>query len=262
MSPRQAATRHDPTAERFLKAATQLMDAYLDDQPSQERPARLRSIHFPAALDWLRTEDVVRTAAAEGGAGASRKAFFNRWPTREEFLPDAVVYALVRDKVPEDPNEQAKQVPGTAAAPVPFSHEVVRIADGLLASLQRHPRSYLTLHIGPLLAQHPSLWEALKPAMDSGIQAWADGYAALLPDLGLVLRPGWTPYRLSLALQAALDGFLLRYRIMPEEYSTSRWEGVGIFADTVIALVLGVVDTDRSGISGSEALDKLLEPGT
>jgi AcrR family transcriptional regulator len=261
MSPRPAASRHDPTAQRFLRAATQLIDAYLDDQPSQARPARLRSIHFPAALDWLRTEDVIRMAAAEEGAGASRKAFFNRWPTREEFLPDAVVYALVYDEVPEAPNEQAKQVPDTAEAPVPFSQEVIRIADGLLASLQRHPRSYLTLHIGPLLAQHPSLWEALLPAMRSGILAWAEGYAALLPDLGLVLRPGWTPHRLSLALQANLDGFLLRYRILPDDYPTSRWEGAGIFADTVTALILGVIDTDRSGISAREALDKLVGPG-
>ena len=234
------------------------MDAYLDDQPGEERPARLRSIRFPAALEWLRTEDVIRTAAARASAGASRKAFFNRWPTREEFLPDAVVYALVYDEVPEPPNEQAKQVPATAAAPVPFSQEVIRIADGLLESLQRHPRSYLTLHIGPLLAQHPSIWQAVMPAMRGGILAWEEGYAALLADLGLVLRPGWTPHRLSLALQATLDGFLLRYRVMPEDYPTSRWEGAGIFADTVLAVILGVIDTDRSGTNGREALDSLI----
>ena len=258
MSPRPAASRHDATARQFLRAATQLIDAYLADRPSEALPARLRAIRFPAALDWLRTEDVIRTAAAEGSPGASRKAFFNRWPTREEFLPDAVVYALVYDQVPEAPNEQAGQVPGAAAGPVPFSQEVIRIADGLLASLQRHPRSYLTLHIGPLLSQHPSLWDALMPAMRSGVQAWADGYAALLTDLGVVLRPGWTPHRLSLALQAALDGFLLRYRIMPDDYPTSRWCGAGLFADTVLAILLGVVDTDRSGASAREALDRLI----
>jgi hypothetical protein len=260
MSPRPAASRHDATALQFLKAATQLIDAYLDDQAGDTRPTRLRSIRFPAALEWLRTEDVIRMAAAGSGAGPSRKAFFNRWPTREEFLPDAVVYALVDDQVPEPPNEQAREVPGTAASPAPFSQEVIRIADGLLASLQRHPRSYLTLHIGPLLAQHPSLWEALKPAMRNGIQVWADGYAAVLADLGLVMRPGWTPHRLSLALQAALDGFLLRYRIMPEDYPTSSWEGAGIFADTVIAMILGVIDADRSGTDGRQALDRLVGP--
>jgi len=270
LSPRPAVSRHDATARQFLKAATQLIDAYLDDQTGEERPARLRSIHFPAALEWLRTEDVIRMAAgaagaagegaegAEGRTGPSRKAFFNRWRTREEFLPDALVYALAEEEVDEAPNEQARQVPEAATAPVPLSQEVIRIADGLLESLQRHPRSYLTLHIGPLLTQHPALWEALMPAMRAGIQAWADGYAAVLPELGVALRPGWTPHRLSLALQAALDGFLLRYRIMPDDYQSARWEGAGIFADTVLALLLGVVDVDGTGTDGREALDRLI----
>jgi hypothetical protein len=76
----------------------------------------------------------------------------------------------------------------------------------------------------------------------------------LLADLGLILWPGWTPHWLSLALQAALDGFLLRYRIMPDDYPTSRWEGAGIVADTVLAVIFGVIDTDRSGTNGREAL--------
>jgi hypothetical protein len=44
MSPRPAPSRHDATAQQFLKAAVQLIDAYLDDQPLHARPARLRSI--------------------------------------------------------------------------------------------------------------------------------------------------------------------------------------------------------------------------
>jgi hypothetical protein len=62
----------------------------------------------------------------------------------------------------------------------------------------------------------------------------------------------------ALALQATLDGFLLRYRIMPEDYPSSRWEGAGIFADTVLAVILGVIDTDRSGTSSRKALDKIV----
>jgi hypothetical protein len=113
------------------------------------------------------------------------------------------------------------------------------------------------MHIGPLLPQHPRLWQALVPEMREGTRSWADGYAILLADLGLVLRPGWTPERLSLALQAALDGFLLRYRVQPEDFAESRWEGVGLFADTVIALVLGVIDADRTGLTGRAVLDQL-----
>ncbi len=262
MSPRPAPSRHDAIAQGFLRAATRLIDAYLDDQPPDTRPARLRSIRFPAALDWLRTEDVIRLAATDGADGASRKAFFNRWPTRQEFLPDALVYALVYEEIPEDPKEQARRMPDDAAAAAPFSEAVLRISDDLLDSLRRHPRSYLTLHIGPLLAQHPALWEALLPSMREGIQVWADGYAALLTDLGLVLRPEWTPHRLALALQAALDGFLLRYRIQPDDYLTSRWEGAGIFADTVLAMVLGVIDAERTGEDGRTTLDRLVaRPG-
>ena len=258
MSPRQAPSRHDATAQHFLKSAVRLIDAYLDDKGQDVQPPRLRAIRFPAALDWLRTEDVIRFAAAPGEPGVSRKAFFNRWSTREEFLADALVYALVYDELPEHPNEQGRQMPATATAAPALSDAVVSICDGLLDSLQRHPRSYLTLHIGPLLPQHPQLWEAILPAMRQGIQVWADGYTTLVADLGLVMRPGWTPHRLSLALQAALDGFLLRYRVQPADYAQSRWEGAGLFADTVVAIVLGVIDADRSGRSGRAVLDELV----
>ena len=260
MSPRPAPSRHDATARQFLKAAVQLIDAYLDDQPLHSRPARLKSIRFPAALDWLRTEDVIRLAAADANSGVSRKAFFNRWPTRDEFLPDALVYALVYDEVPDDPKNLAKQMPPEAAAAPSLSDAVRDIADGVLDSLRLHPRSYLTLHIGPLLPQHPALWQALIPSMQDGNQAWADGFATLIDDLGLTLRPGWTAHRLALALQAALDGFLLRYRIQPDDFAESRWEGAGIFADTVIAIVLGIVDAERTGESGRAVLDKLAAP--
>lgn len=243
-----------------MQAALQLIDAYLHDDSGRERPARLRAIRFPAALDWLRTEDVIRLAAARQTAGTSRKAFFNRWPTREEFLRDALVYALISEVAPGDPLEQARQMPAdaTAAAETSFSDAVLRISDQLLDSLRGHPRSYLTLHLGPLLPQHPRLWEAVLPAMREGSQVWADGYAALLADLGLVLRPEWTPQRLALALQAALDGFVLRFRIQPDDYMASRWEGASIFADTILALILGVLDHERTGETGRIILDRLV----
>jgi hypothetical protein len=257
MSPMPAPTRHDGTAQQFLRAGCQLIDAYLDDRPSSARPARLRSIHFPASFDWLRTEDVIRLAGAEGAAGASRKAFFNRWPTRGDFLPDALVYALAYDEGARVPYEQAEHIPAAASSPGPFSREVVRLADGLLETLSRYPRSYLTLHIGPLLTQHPDIWEALLPAMRKSIDTWSEGYAYLLTELGLVLRPGWTPHRLGLAIQALTDGFLLRYRIMPADYPTSTWEGAGLFADTVIALIVGVIDADKTGQSCPDLLDRM-----
>jgi AcrR family transcriptional regulator len=251
-------TRHDDTAEGFLLAALELIDAYLRDEPGQERPARLKAIRFPAALDWLRTEDVIRLAARRRQTGTSRKAFFNRWPSREEFLRDALVYALVSQVAPGEPLQQARQMPADASTASSFSDAVLRISDALLDSLRCHPRSYLTLHLGPLLPQHPRLWDAVLPAMREGSRVWADGYAALLTDLGLVLRPEWTPQRLALALQAALDGFMLRFRIQPDDYQAERSQDASIFADTILALVLGVLDHERTGEDGRIILDRLV----
>jgi AcrR family transcriptional regulator len=255
--PRPPASRDDATAKRFLRAAAYLIDAYLD-RPREEQPPRLKTIHFPAALDWLDVEDVIRLAAAQGGNGVSRHAFYKRWPSRDDFLPEAVVYALLTDEDFEDSSKRAEEVPAVAAAEASFSSEIIRISTELLESLQRDPRNYLTLHIGPLLPQHPLLWEKLLPEMQRMIQAWADGYAALLTAFGLTLRPGWTPHRVALALQAMLDGFVLRYRILPDDYQPATAEEVGIFADTVTAFVLGVIDADRSGVSVQAAVDALV----
>lgn len=257
MSPRPQASRDDATAERFLKAAVQLIDAYLADGPFDAlTPARLRSIRFPAALDWLRTEDVIRLAATAGEDGTSRKAFFNRWPTREAFLPDALIYALAHEGA-ADVTDQAGQAP-TAAHAAPLSEEISRVAGGVLDSLLKRPRGYLTLHIGPLLPQHPVLWDALLPGMRRAIRTWADGYATFLTEARLVLRPEWTPYRAALVLQAMLDGFLLRCRVQPDDYLAAQAEEATLFADAVIAFILGAVDVGRSDATGREALDRLV----
>lgn len=52
--------------------------------------------------------------------------------------------------------------------------------------------------------------------------------------------------RVGLVFQAMLDGFLLRSRIQPDEMEACRWEQASLFADTVVAFTLGVIDADRS----------------
>ena len=202
---------------------------------------------------------MIRLAAVKGSEGASHKAFFNRWPTKNEFLPDAVVYALLREHEADDPQEYIDQVPDVAHQLASFSEAVIDITDGLLAALLRHPRSYLVLHLGPLLPHHPELWKALLPEIRGAIQAWAAGYTQLVDGLGLVLRPEWSVERVSLVLQAMLDGFVLRYRVQPDDYPTSHYEGISIFADAVIAFILGIMDWEKTGVAGRVVLDGLVE---
>jgi hypothetical protein len=256
--PRPVPSRHDATAQQFLVAAAELIDAFLQVGPIRpEQSARLRHIRFPSALDWLRLEDVIWLGGRTAGG---RKEFFNRWTDREQFLSDALVYALLRDYEADDPRAHVERLPTIPGAAVPVSELVIGIADGLLAALVRHPRSYLVLHLGPLLPRHPRLWTALTPETCTVADVWGGMYARLVRELDLVMRPEWTMTRVSLVLQAMLDGFVLRYRLQPDDYPTSRWAGASVFADAVIAFLVGAVDWDLTGQPGRTALDRLVGP--
>jgi hypothetical protein len=259
--PRSAPSRDDAKAQEFLLAAAELIDTYLQPGPiDPDQSARLSHISFPSALDWLRTEDVIRLASTRGRSGTNRKEFYSRWATREDFLPDAVVYALLREYDADDPQRYVEQLPAIPMMEQPVSSTIIDAADGLLAALVRHPRSYLMLHLGPLLPHHPRLWDALLPGTRAATNAWIDVYQQVVSGLDLIMRPEWTTRRVSFVLQAMLDGFVLRYRLHPKDYPTSRWAGASIFADAIIAFMLGAVDWDLTGQPGRAVLDTFLRP--
>ena len=246
MAMRTIPSRHDTTAMQFLAVAADLIEAYLQPEPDGVAQAnRLRHITFPAALEWLRVEDVIRLAPS-WGPGTGRRAFFSRWPTRAEFLPDAVVYTLLREY----------ETPVLAAA-APLSQQVINAADDLLGGLVRNPRSFLILHLGPLLPRQPQLAGALAPASRAATSVWLGLYRRLAHGLDLVMRPEWTFKRMSLVLQAMLDGFVLRHRTHPGETAGYRWKGASVLADAIIAFLLGAVDWDLTGEPGRDALDLL-----
>ncbi|HEY0450796.1 hypothetical protein [Actinophytocola sp.] len=234
--------------------AADLLDAYLQAEPiSPAQNRRLRHVRFPAVLDWLHTEDVIRLAPSWVGQAASRRAFFSRWPTRADFLPDAVVYTLLREN-------DAAHIPAAREPYESVSRVVIGAADELLADLVRHPRSYLILHLGPLLPRHPPLAGALLPGSRAATRVWLGIYRRLADGLDLVMRPEWTFKRMSLVLQAMLDGFVLRHRVQPDDHATYRWKGASILADAIIAFLLGAVDWNLTGQPGRTALDQLTRP--
>jgi hypothetical protein len=251
MSPRPAPTRGDETARRFLDAAAQLIDAMFVSSVD-DRPPRLRSLDFPAALEWLRIEDVVRLTE-----GASRKAFHNRWETKDTFIRDAVIHTILyRDQPGSDPTSTDQQTFADAvrAAQGSLSRITAMMADGMLNALLQHPRSFLLMHIGPVLAQHPGLHDEILHRLYETRRPWYEGYGYLLTTLGLRLRPGWTIDRVGMSITAMLDGFLLRSRLHPAEMQALRWENASLFADTIMAFSLGIVDTG-TGLSARAALD-------
>lgn len=229
------------------------MDAYLQAEPiGPDQSQRLGHISFPTALDWLRTDDVIRLAPSWNGEAARRRAFFSRWPTRGDFVADAVVYALLREQpgIPEIPRPRDSE-------DTSMSQLIANVTDELLTSLVQHPRSYLVLHLGPLLPRHPQLAKALAPSSRAATRAWLRLYHSLADQHDLVLRPEWTFKRLLSVLQAMVDGFVLRYRMRPGGHPRHSWKEANILADAVVALLLGAVDWDLSGQSGRAALDAL-----
>jgi len=251
------ASRHDHTAHRFLRAAAELIDASLAPS-TQARPARLRSLDFPAALHWVRVDDVVHIAAASAGTGVSRKAFHNRWATKDEFVRDAVLYTLqYADDPAVDPDTFVRMLPELATGS--FARGLCHVADSLLTHLESHPRSYLLLHLGPVIGQHPYLDQAVQQSIRKTREAWHVGYLDVLTRMGARPRPGWPIERIELALQAMLDGFLVRGRLQPTEMRDATWDGASLFADTVIAFTIGVVEPAGEDSTGSRVmLDRLL----
>ena len=253
MTPRPPAARDDVSAGYFLDAAAELIDAMFDDT-IRERPHRLRGIHFPAALEWMRVSDVVGLAQERHGDGASEKAFRNRWPDRNTFVKAAIIHTMLYRDAPEsNPALQVANLPATGDS---LAVSVTELCDGLLQSLQARPRSFLLHHIGPLLDRYPDLRTAIIEDIVRTREPWLEGYAVLLAALRLQLRPGWTIERVGLALQAMLDGFLFRARVQPEEMDAARTAEASLFAETVLAFLVGVLDIHASHKSTHTALDQ------
>lgn len=256
VTPRAAATRHDQTADGFLRAAAELIDAALSVDTAS-LPPRLRSIRFPAALEWMRIEDVIRVTRAQDQAG-SKKAFTNRWPTRDEFIRDALVYAILYRDWPS--NATPETTPKTLLGDVyttSLSTDVLRTADAILESLLSHPRSYLLMHVGPMLPRHPEIHTLFTEDARHLQDRWASGFLELILRLGCTLRPEWTTEKMTVALHMMLDGYLLRYRIDPERLRAARWESASLFAQMVVTFVAGCLNTSDQPLTAADWLDTL-----
>src|SRR4051794_20219686 len=147
MSPRPSPSRHDATACRFLDTAAQLIDAMFVGSEG-DRPPRLRHLDFPAALEWLRVDDVIRLAQGTG-QGLSKKAFHNRWQHKDEFVRDAVIHTMLyRDDPDANPRGiYAEDLVARARVGGRFTDAAIPMVDSMLAALLAHPRSFLLLHI-------------------------------------------------------------------------------------------------------------------
>lgn len=238
----------------YLNAAARLIDASLTTD-SDTRPSRLRSLHYPAALDWIRIEDVLRLAN-ESGRSASKRALINRWQSKDDFIRDAVIHALLyRDNPAGDPVEAVPSLQVIAESES-FSAGVSAVIDNLVDILVSHPRSFLLAHIAPLLPRHPQLARDVLQGSETSQTAWSETYQTLLAAMDLGLRPDWTLERLTLAIQLVLDGTIVRSRVQADSVLPSRWATASLYADTVLAIISGALDPEQDGLPMRDWLDQ------
>ena len=249
---RSKPSRQDIFAHQLLEAAADLIDEHLRDTPHVSGPHK--SDLFPVALEWLALEDVRDRVKADYSKGASKKAFEKRWNTRNEFLADAVVHAMRRSNA----NAQAEQAPATVLAQPTPSASIALIADSLLTDFVSKARSYLIPHLGPMLPQHPTLWEVMLKVFRDDLKNWVSAYEFVMNKYGLIFRPEWDAERAAYAIQCTFDGFVLRYRIQRDDYRQAERDGISAFADGLIAFMYGIVDWERTGETCRSAMDQLV----
>lgn len=252
MSPRPAPSTHDDLAVQFLQAGARLVDALLSPDPG-ELPARLRTLHFPAPLGWIRVEDVLREVK-QGGGSVSAKAFWNRWPDKDSFLVDLATYAITEVDAGGDSTPRTHEMrPGMLTSTLTFSERIAALTSSVMQELLGRPRSFLLVHLAAVVHHAPRLAEPLRRAIMADNQAWIDFYESAATSVGLRWRPGWDAPHVQLVLKALLDGLLIGHRVtrLPGD---EPWDPARVFSDGVTALFSAVVDLD-DGRTPARVLD-------
>lgn len=254
--PRPEPSAEDETAHAFLRAGAQMIDAMLTVD-ADTRPARVRSFPYPPPVDWIRVEDVVRLAELEGGEKPSRKAFRNRWASKDDFARDLVVFALLWKDLPAGPDDGAQELRRLLRDDsIPMSERITRATDQPIEFLRRTPRSLLMAHLVPVLASTPDLLDEIVAADLEQQRAWVRAYEEARAAFHAQWRPGWDSAKFVLCIQALLDGLLVRSRLQPNGLSEDEvWDIAESYSSAALALLIGAIDVDGQGLSVPEVVD-------
>ncbi|HEV7949598.1 MAG TPA: hypothetical protein VGP24_07520 [Glaciihabitans sp.] len=203
----------------------------------------------------MRIEDVVAVARHSQNPTASKKALVNRWPTRDEFICDAIIHTMLyRDRPEDEALAEGPQVHHLLQAEN-VSSGVIKLVDSFTEELLSHPRTYLLAHIAPLLPRHPDLAAKVVEGARGAQLVWTSRFPLFIEHLGCRFRPEWPANRVTLSLQVLLDGFVIRSRVDPEAVQAARWESASLLADTVIAFLIGILDLPGTEQSARAWLD-------
>lgn len=214
-------------------------------------PPRLRALHFPAPLDWIRVEDVIREARLDQPA-ISAKAFWNRWPDKDSFLVDVGRVAFSDDPVPHTMALREVLVDADAS----LSERIQQLTTTVMTELLARPRSYMLGFLAPIMHASPTLQRTIQDSTDADVAGWTAFYQAVTTATGLSWRPGWDAGRCQVVVQSLIDGLLIRHRLVQELPDGSSWDPISTFTDAVMALFASALDLAGDGRTAAQVLDE------
>jgi hypothetical protein len=254
MSPRPVPHRDDETAATFLDAGAALIDAMLSPDRSGPLPPRIRQLHYPAPLEWIRIEDVLRIAG--GPVQASRKAFYNRWPTKDDYIRDCFLHALLYRDKGGSPLTAIDQLLGWFTnTSIPLTTRLRGVAAGIAAGLLNDPRSYLLSHAAAMVNEDPETARLVAESAASARDMWRTAYRAVLEGADLTLRPGWTIDSLIMVVQMLIDGMVTEHRISWSDDGHDVPTLSATLGDAFVAILGSVIDFEKMG----ETMDTWIE---
>jgi hypothetical protein len=246
MSPRPVPHKDDPTASAFLDAGAALIDAMLEADRSGAVPQRLRQLHYPAPLEWIRIEDVLKLVG--GSAAAGRKAFYNRWPTKDDYIRDCLIHALLyRDRGGKPLADIALLQAYLTDTSMPLPLRVRGVAWGIAAGLLDDPRASLLSHAAVMVHHDPETADVVIEASARERETWHTAYQAVLDGAGLALRPGWTIDGLIVIVQMLIDGMVMSHRVGVSETARDNRALAGALGDALVAILGSAIDWEQDG---------------
>jgi hypothetical protein len=247
MSPRPVPHKDDSTAAAFLNAGAALIDAMLEADHSGAVLPRLRQLHYPAPLEWIRIEDL---RIVGGSAATGRKAFYNRWPTKDDYIRDCLIHALLyRDRDGKPLADIALPQAYMADTTLPLPLRVRGVAWGIAAGLLDDPSASLLSHAAVMVHHDPKTAEVVIEASAREPDTWRAAYRAVLDGGGLVLRPGWTIDGLIVIVQMLIDGMVISHRVGVSETARDKVALASALGDALVAILGSAIDWEQDGAS-------------
>lgn len=176
--------------------------------------------------------DQLKTAEIAARAGLSTGAFYNRWPTRDDFLDDFLDFALSAERYP-GPGQLFEVFASSSGRSIKEMVEQLAVVN--IAELEASPTLFVQVHLWSLSSQRPDVAERLARLHRELRDRMVPFYDAVLAALGREYRPPFDGQSVSALLNAMTMGFVEQRVVGGDDAAP-----IEVLANSIMALIPSV----------------------